>query len=159
VEEFFEIVIVVVVVVMKVEQTSELVLVVIVGTVMTEKTVKTVKKISKFVFVRIVFVIGEVRLKFFPRCMDVLENAVKVVGLTPLRVHEELPDHARRLQELAVCHEGIQLVFVSAEHRDVRFVEEGEKLGVRRWDVRSGSMGFRRRHEGKKMATAVGRKL
>jgi hypothetical protein len=143
VEEFFEFVIVVVIVVIvvivmivvHVEKISESVFVVIVGVVMIVMivmTVKTVKKSSKFVFVMIVFVmtvktgknssefvIVEVRHKFLPRETDVLESAVKVYGSTPLRVHEALPDHVRHFQELAVCHEGIQLVVVSAEHRDV----------------------------------------
>jgi len=114
VEEFFEFVIVVVIVVIvmimvQVEKISEFVFVVIVGIVMT---VKTVKRSSEFVIV-------EVRHKFLPRETDVLESAVKVYGCTPLRVHEALPDHVRHFQELAVCHEGIQLVVVSAEHRDM----------------------------------------
>jgi len=134
VEEFFEFVIVVVIVVIvmivvQVEKISEFVFVVIVGIVVT---VKIVKKSSKFVFVMFVFVmtvktgknssefvIVEVRHKFLPRETDVLESAVKVYGCTPLRVHEALPDHVRHFQELAVCHEGIQLVVVSAEHRDM----------------------------------------
>jgi hypothetical protein len=229
--EFVIVVVVVVgVIVVNVEKISELVLVVIVGIVMA---VKTVKKSSRFVFVMIVmtvktvkrsskvgfmmigfvvtvttwknseFVIVEVRHKFIPRSTDVLESAVKVYGCMSLRVHEALPDHVRRLQELGVCHESIQLIVVSAKHRDVRVAEEGEKLGVRMWGVHGGSMaegrvgmvkggsgrvfkgrrsgsmlkgrggsmvkrrrrhefrgrGFRRRHEGKKTAPAIGGKL
>jgi hypothetical protein len=88
------------------------------------------EKVKVFEYVTVT-IVTEVRIKFLHWTKGALESAVEVFGWILVLVREALPDHPRRVQILAVCHEGIQFMTVPAEHREVRFSEESEKLEFR----------------------------
>ena len=64
--------------------------------------------------------IREVTLKILHVWVGVPESAIKIFGTTKIGLREALPDHARLMQKPVVGHESIQLVGVSAKHRNVR---------------------------------------
>jgi hypothetical protein len=77
-----------------------------------------VKMIIESVSVMTVTVI-EAHIKLLHWKMEVHESVVEVFGWILVLVREALPDHLRRVQELAVCHESIQFMVAPTEHREV----------------------------------------